>query len=80
MLVNAGVKILLHAMVVYVIMDGKTAKGTIVELKSRRQALLAKSVMPQEMQKLLYGLVVNLLKEMKTAGQWLLHCPMLFHK
>jgi len=43
LLQQAGVKIMLHAMVVDVIMEGNTLRGVIIESKSGRQAVLAKA-------------------------------------
>ena len=44
MVLEAGVRPLLHAMAVDVIMDGNIIKGIIIESKSGRQAILAKRV------------------------------------
>lgn len=44
MILEAGVRPLLHAMAVDVIMDGNIIKGIIIESKSGRQAILAKRV------------------------------------
>ena len=44
MVLEAGIKPLLHALAVDPIMDGNTIKGVIIESKSGRQAILAKRV------------------------------------
>lgn len=44
MMEEAGVKLLLHAMVVDTIKDGNELKGVIIESKSGREALLAKVI------------------------------------
>ena len=44
MMEEAGVKLLLHSLVVDVIKDGRTVRGLVVESKSGREALLARIV------------------------------------
>ena len=44
MMMESGVEVLLHTMVVDAIMDGNTVKGVIIEGKSGREAIMAKTV------------------------------------